>query len=72
MIGSDVAIAYKDGLISHINDYNITAKSQCNDILGTKKGVCLDEEAHVGGTNDNQIQVSYRPDTKGWHPWRVL
>ena len=57
MIGSDVAIAYKDGLISHINDYNITAKSQCNDILGTKKGVCLDEEAHVGGTNDNQIQV---------------
>jgi len=60
MIGSDVAITYKDGLISHINDYNITAKSQCNDILGTKKGVCLDTEAHVGGTNNNQIQAYSR------------
>ena len=58
MVGSDVAIAYKDGLLGYIDDYNITAKSPCSGILGVKKGVCLDEEAHVGGTNDNQIQVS--------------
>ena len=58
MVGSDVAIAYKDGLLGYIDDYNITAKSPCSGILGVKKGVCLDGEAHTGGSNNNQIQVS--------------
>ena len=57
-VGSDVAIAYKDGLLGYIDDYNITAKSPCSGILGVKKGVCLDGEAHTGGSNNNQIQVS--------------
>ncbi len=56
MVGSDVAVAYMDGLLGYINDYNITAKSSCSGILGVKKGVCIDEEAHTGGTNDNQVQ----------------
>jgi len=56
MVGSDVAIAYKDGLLGYIDDYNITAKSPCSGILGVKKGVCLDGEAHTGGSNNNQIQ----------------
>ena len=57
MVGSDVAIAYIDGLLGYVDDYNITAKSPCSGILGVKKGVCLDEHAHTGGTNDNQIQT---------------
>ena len=28
--------------------------------LGVNKGVCRDEEAHVSGTNDNQIQTYSR------------
>ena len=60
MVGSDVAIAYVDGLIAQVDDYNITAKSPCTGILGVNKGVCRDEEAHVGGNNDNQIQTFSR------------
>lgn len=60
MVGSDVAIAYVDGLIAQVDDYNITAKSPCTGILGVNKGVCRDEDAHVGGTNDNQIQTFSR------------
>ena len=45
-------------LLGYIDDYNITAKSPCSGILGVKKGVCLDGEAHTGGSNNNQIQVS--------------
>ena len=60
MVGSDVAIAYVDGLIAQVDDYNITAKSPCTGILGVNKGVCRDEDAHVSGTNDNQIQTFSR------------
>lgn len=70
MVGSDVAIAYIDGLLGFVDDYNITAKSPCSGILGVKKGVCLDEDAHTGGTNDNQIQ-SFNKDngihSVSWH-----
>lgn len=55
MVGSDVAIAYYDGNLGYVDDYNITAKSPCSGILGVKKGVCRDDDAH-GGQNDNQIQ----------------
>ena len=34
MVGSDVAIAYIDGLLAYVDDYNITAKSPCTGILG--------------------------------------
>ena len=30
--------------------------------LGVNKGVCRDENAHDGGTNDNQIQTFSRDD----------
>ena len=63
MVGSDVAIAYIDGLLGFVDDYNITAKSPCSGILGVKKGVCRDDDAH-GGTNDNQ--VGFHPKI-GWH-----
>ena len=57
MVGSDVAIAYIDGLLGFVDDYNITAKSPCSGILGVKKGVCRDDDAH-GGTNDNQVSLT--------------
>ena len=37
MVGSDVAIAYYDGNLGYVDDYNITAKSPCSGILGVKK-----------------------------------
>ena len=45
---------------AYVEDYNITAKSPCTGILGQNKGVCPDEDAQVGGTNDNQIQTFSR------------
>jgi len=54
MIGSDVAVAYRNGFLAHVDDYNITAKCMCTEALGFKKGVCQD--VHTGGTQNNQIQ----------------
>lgn len=60
MVGSDVAVAYIDGLLGHVDDYNITARSPCTGVLGVNRGVCPDLKAHVGGTSDNQIQTFRR------------
>ncbi|XP_040568677.1 protein Skeletor, isoforms B/C [Lepeophtheirus salmonis] len=61
MVGSDAAIGYIDGYLGKIDDYDITAKTPCSDVLGVKKGVCLDSVA--GGIDDgNQIQTHQRVD----------
>ncbi len=56
MVGSDVAVAYVDGLLGYVDDYNITARSPCTGVLGVNRGVCLDEKSLPGATSDNQIQ----------------
>jgi len=43
MIGADVAVAYIDGYLGVVDDYNITAKAPCGGVLGLNKGVCKDE-----------------------------
>ena len=58
MIGSDVALAYVDGYLGYVDDYNITSRSPCSGVVGVKKGVCRDTA--VQGGDNNQIQVLYR------------
>ncbi|KAK2712802.1 protein Skeletor, isoforms B/C-like [Artemia franciscana] len=53
MVGSDAFILYTDGVQGHAEDYNITAKSMCVDVLGAKRGVCKDAE--VGGQESLQF-----------------
>ena len=61
MVGSDVAVAYDDGYLGYVDDYNITSKSMCSGVLGVKRGVCRDDE--VGGIAvNNQIQDRRRID----------
>ena len=43
MIGADVAVAFIDGYLGVVDDYNITAKAPCGGVLGLNKGVCKDE-----------------------------
>jgi hypothetical protein len=43
MIGADAAIAYIDGYLGYVDDYNIGAKSPCGGVLGINRGVCKDE-----------------------------
>jgi hypothetical protein len=43
MIGADVAVAFIDGYLGIVDDYNITAKAPCGGVLGLNKGVCKDE-----------------------------
>lgn len=60
MLGADAAIAYIDGYLGLVDDYNITAKSPCSGVLGVKRGVCRDNE--VKGNDNNQIQTHARKD----------
>jgi len=43
MIGADAAVAYIDGYLGYVDDYNITAKAPCGGVLGISRGVCKDE-----------------------------
>jgi len=58
MEGGDVAVLYMDAYQGFANDYNITAKSSCVNVLGTSRGVCRDDI--LGGTNSNQFFQSSR------------
>jgi hypothetical protein len=58
MIPSDVAVAYIDGYLGHIDDYKLTARVPCSGVVQGRLGVCKDEL--VGGTDDNQIQSHKR------------
>ncbi len=60
MVGSDAAVMFINGYIGHADDYNLTAHSPCTQVLGVKRGVCLDVQ--VGGTDNNQIQEHKRED----------
>ncbi|KFM69991.1 Protein Skeletor, isoforms B/C, partial [Stegodyphus mimosarum] len=61
MIGSDVAVAYMDGLLGITADYNISGKFPCSNVLGKNGGVCPDEK--VGGVpNGYQIHTYVRKD----------
>ncbi len=55
MVGSDAAVAYVDGQLGFVDDYNITARSACGGVVGVKRGVCRDDL--VGGNpSNNQFQ----------------
>lgn len=60
MMHSDAAVAYIDGYLGYVDDYNITARSSCSGVLGIKRGVCRDDQ--VGGNGNNQIQTHSRKD----------
>ncbi len=60
MMQSDAAVAYIDGYLGFVDDYNITARSPCSGVLGIKRGVCRDDQ--VGGSGNNQIQTFTRTD----------
>ena len=60
MMDSDAAVAYIDGYLGYVDDYNITARSSCSGVLGIKRGVCRDDQ--VGGNGNNQIQTHSRAD----------
>ena len=61
MVGSDVAVAYIDGYLAFVDDYNITAKTMCSGVVGVKRGVCRDD-AVGGNAVNNQIQTHSRTD----------
>lgn len=52
MIGADAAVAYIDGYLGYVDDYNIAAKAPCGGVLGISRGVCKDE---VLGNTRKQI-----------------
>ena len=61
MVGSDAAVAYVDGQLGFVDDYNITARSACGGVVGVKRGVCRDDL--VGGNpSNNQFQRFSRKD----------
>jgi len=53
MTGGDVAVAYMDQYLGHVDDYNLTAKSVCHTVLGQEGGACRD--SRLGGQDSNQL-----------------
>ena len=60
MIGSDVALAYVDGYLGYVDDYNITSRSPCSGVVGVKKGVCRDTVVEGGDNNQIQVKIQCR------------
>ncbi|CAG0919956.1 unnamed protein product [Notodromas monacha] len=62
MIGGDVALAYfNDQGVAYVQDYNLTAKQQCSNLLNDRhRGACTDEV--VGGVGSYQILSSAQAD----------
>ncbi|XP_053202409.1 protein Skeletor, isoforms B/C-like [Panonychus citri] len=60
MIGSDVAISYIDGHFGKTDDYNLTEKYPCTNVLGLHKGICPDSK--VGGVENFQIHTYVREE----------
>ncbi|XP_063238063.1 LOW QUALITY PROTEIN: protein Skeletor, isoforms B/C-like [Bacillus rossius redtenbacheri] len=58
VVGSDVTVAYVDGVRGYAVDYNVTAKTPCSKVLGQYKGVCKDEL--LGGIDNNQMHTAVR------------
>ena len=58
MQGGDVAVAYMDEYLGHVEDYNLTAKSVCHLVNGQKGGACND--LLLGGSNNNQLHTATR------------
>ncbi|KAK7024411.1 hypothetical protein SK128_026890 [Halocaridina rubra] len=58
MMDGDVVIAYMDGYLGYLVDYNISSYMPCTELLGQHKGVCEDDK--VGGHQDYQIHSSKR------------
>ncbi|XP_064099107.1 protein Skeletor, isoforms B/C-like [Macrobrachium nipponense] len=60
MIDGDVVIAFMDGHLQHLVDYNISSYMPCTKLLGQHKGVCEDDK--VGGHQNYQAHSSKRED----------
>lgn len=58
MVGGDVVVAYMDGYLGYLIDYNISSYMPCTELLGNHKGVCNDDK--VGGYQDYQPFSSKR------------
>jgi len=53
MKGGDVAVAYMDEYLGHVEDYNLTARAVCHEVLGQLAGACNDEL--LQGVSSNQM-----------------
>ncbi|XP_015785724.1 protein Skeletor, isoforms B/C-like [Tetranychus urticae] len=60
MIGADVSISYLDGHFGKTEDYNLTEKYPCTNVLGLHKGICPDSK--VGGVENFQIHTYVREE----------
>jgi len=58
MKGGDVAVAYMDEYLGHVEDYNLTARSVCHMVQGQQGGACSD--LLLGGSNNNQLHTATR------------
>jgi len=58
MPGGDVAVAYMDEYLGHVEDYNLTARSVCHSVLGQMGGACKD--LLLGGTSRHQLYLANR------------
>jgi len=58
MKGGDVAVAYMDEYLGHVEDYNLTARAVCHSVLGQRGGACNDEL--LGGISSNQMHSATR------------
>ncbi|XP_076046264.1 cytochrome and DOMON domain-containing protein knickkopf [Oratosquilla oratoria] len=58
MEGADVVVAYMEGFLGYIVDYNISSYMPCTELLGTHKGVCSDDL--FGGYQDYQMHKATR------------
>merc|ERR1711892_718650 len=58
MKGGDVAVAYMDEYLGHVEDYNLTARAVCHSVLGQMGGACNDEL--LGGISSNQMHSATR------------
>jgi len=58
MKGGDVAVAYMDEYLGHVEDYKLTAKSVCHSVLGEMGGACND--LLLGGTSRHQLHSATR------------
>ena len=60
MNGADVAISYIDGHLGTTEDYNLTARVPCTNVLGQYRGVCPD--TRLGAVNNYQLNTFKRQD----------
>merc|ERR1719347_1330676 len=58
MPGGDVAVAFMDEDLGHVEDYNLTARSVCHSVLGQMGGACRDQL--LGGTSRHQLHLANR------------